>query len=153
MRKIPCLVTVHHALVSSSPSLSLSLSLSPFTLSPFPDASIIIIRFGAYAAILAQVCLNKIVFSFDSRQTNQSKDAHNSILLPQARRQTRSASVPFSFTLRLTSLHEQCWGSAQRGMTILAAGNGRTDGRTEGRGATTMATQVVSSAAIAAAAL
>ena len=24
---------------------------------------------------------------------------------------------------RLTSLHEQCWGSAQRGMTILAAGN------------------------------
>ena len=32
-------------------------------------------------------------------------------------------STPLRSAARLTSLHEQCWGSAQRGMTILAAGN------------------------------
>ena len=50
VRKIPCVVTVHHALVSSSLSLCLR-CLSPFTLwipsLPPPEASKMIIRFCA----------------------------------------------------------------------------------------------------------
>ena len=140
---------------------SLSVCLSPFTLSLPPPSQMPrgqplgSVQKQQFPSNHSQACI-KIA---TDETTNQSmpttpSQSQSPKLEDKLSKPVRPSVVPLSLSHSLSaSLHEQCWGSAQRGMTILAAGNGRTDGRTEGRGATTMATQVVSSAAIAAAAL